>query len=58
MIGPDERTTSEYYWDQALSWLGKMMVDVENRDKESFEVHFRDLKEAITIHRLAKKNGD
>lgn len=50
--------TSSYYWRMAKSWLKEMEVDARNRDLESLKVHYKDFGEALSIAKIAKKNGD
>ncbi|MCC4361948.1 hypothetical protein [Limosilactobacillus reuteri] len=58
MIGPDDRKTSQYYWDSAKYWLDLMKVDVRSRDIRQLKQHYKNFGEALGISLRARKKGD
>lgn len=50
--------TSKYYRKSALYWLTKMGNDVKKGNWEAFCLHYKNLGEAVSILRNARKNGD
>lgn len=57
-IGPDDRSTSRYYWDSAKYWLNLMRVDIHSKNKEQLKTHYKDFGEAIGVAFRAWKKGD
>lgn len=54
----EKEKTSKYYFDSAKYWLKKMEADVKNRDFDGLKLHYKDFGEALSIAKIAKKNGD
>lgn len=53
-----EEKTSKYYLESAEYWLKKMASDVKNRDLTALRIHLKNMNEALSIVKIAKKNGD
>lgn len=50
--------TSYYYLKSAEYWLKKMGADVKNKDLTSLKLHYKNLGEALSIAKIAKRKGD
>ena len=54
----NNQTTSEYYRESKKYWTKKMIDDIKKTDLSALKEHYRDRREAKTIEKIARKNGD